>query len=83
MIQMPTSKMRNMNTDYIIYITTKKGRTWRYVKEKKGWVQTAPTGKVRQITAEQLLSHLLPPLAFDQPNLNIKIERRGRTNEKE
>jgi len=67
-----------MNTDYVICITTKRGRTWSYVKEDNGWTQTAPTGIVRRLSAEQLLSHLLPPLAADQPGLSVRVERRGR-----
>jgi hypothetical protein len=65
-----------MNIDYVIYVTTKNGKTWKYLKENKGWTQTAPTGKVRQLSAEQLLSHLLPPLAGDQPNLSVTVKRR-------
>jgi hypothetical protein len=64
-----------MNIDYVIYITTKNGKTWKYLKEKD-WTQTAPTGKVRPLTAEQLLSHLLPPLAGDQPNLSVTVKRK-------
>jgi hypothetical protein len=67
-----------MNTDYIIYITTKNGKTWKYLKENKDWTQTAPTGIVRQLSAEQLLSHLLPPLASDQPNLSVRVKRKIR-----
>jgi hypothetical protein len=58
-----------MNTDYVIYIATKHGRTTSYRKEKNGWSQTAATGIVRQLSGDQLLSHLLPPLAGDQPSL--------------
>jgi hypothetical protein len=65
-----------MNIDYVIYITTKNGKTWKYLKENRNWIQTAPTGKVRPLTAEQLLSHLLPPLAGDQPNLSVTVKRR-------
>ncbi len=68
-----------MNNDFIIYITTKSGRTWKYVKDDEGWKQTAPTGKVRRMTAEQLLSHLLPALAVKKPNLNVKIEKVNKT----
>ncbi|MGD0328975.1 MAG: hypothetical protein ABSB40_00845 [Nitrososphaeria archaeon] len=64
------------NADYVIYISTKHGRTWKYVKGVDSWTQTAPTGIVRCLSAEQLLSHLLPPLAGDQPNLSVKIERK-------
>ena len=62
------------NTDYIIRITTKRGRAWSYLKDDNGWTQTAPTGVVRRMTAEQLLSHLLPPLAKDQPHLDVIVE---------
>lgn len=63
------------NTDYAIHITTRRGRTWSYIKEDKDWTQTAPTGRVRRLSAEQLLSHLLPPLAGDQPGLSVGVER--------
>ena len=67
-----------MNADYEICIATKNGRTWRYLKEADGWKQMAPTGLVRPLSAEQLLSHLLPPLSGDQPNLSVRVERRVR-----
>ena len=65
-----------MNADYLIQIKTKSGRTWSYRKEKNGWSQTASTGIVRQCSADQLLSHLLPPLAGDQPHLSVRVERK-------
>jgi hypothetical protein len=46
-----------------VCITTRRGRTWTYRKDRSGWTQTGPTGRVRRLTAEQLLSHILPPLA--------------------
>ncbi len=67
-----------MNTDYVIRIRTKRGRTWSYRKEHNGWSQTASTGIVRECSADQLLSHLLPPLAGDQPGLSITVKRKGR-----
>jgi hypothetical protein len=66
------------NTDYLIHITTKHGRKWRYLKEGSDWTQTAPTGIVRRLSAEQLLSHLLPPLAADQPWLSVRVVRKNR-----
>jgi hypothetical protein len=36
------------NTDCVIYITTKRGLTWSYLKENNGWTQTGPTGIVCQ-----------------------------------
>jgi len=68
-----------MNTDYVILISTKSGRTWKYAKDDKGWAQTAPTGKVRMMTAEQLLSHLLPALALEKPSLTVKVEEKRKT----
>jgi hypothetical protein len=65
-----------MNTDYVIHIATKRGRTWSYRKEDNGWSQTASTGIVRQCSGDQLLSHLLPPLAGDQPGLSVTVERK-------
>src|SRR3984893_9029252 len=66
-----------MNTGYVIESKTKSGRTWSYRKEKNGWSQTASTGIVRQCSGDQLLSHLLPPLAGDQPSLSITVERKN------
>ena len=62
------------NSEYVIRVTTQRGRAWSYLKEKSDWTQTSPTGAVRRMTAEQLLSHLLPPLAKDQPHLNVTVE---------
>jgi hypothetical protein len=65
------------NADYVIRITTKHGRTWSYLNEDNGWTQTGPTGVVHPLSAEQLLSHILPPLAADQPGLSVRVERRS------
>lgn len=65
-----------MNADYVIRIVTKGGRTWKYLKEGDGWTQTAPTGIVRRLGAEQSVSHLLPPLSGGQSNLGVKMEHR-------
>ena len=63
------------NTDCVIYITTKRGRRWSYLKENNGWTQTGPTGIVRPLSAEQLLSHILPPLAAGNPDLlSVRVE---------
>jgi len=65
------------NTDYVIYITTSHGQTWSHVKEGDVWTRTGPNGRVYRMSAEQLLSHLLPPLAADQPGLSVRVERRS------
>jgi hypothetical protein len=67
-----------MNTYYVIHIKTKHGRITSYRKEKNGWSQTAPTGIVRQLSGDQLLSHLLPPLVGDQPGLRVSVGRKKR-----
>lgn len=52
------------NNECTIYISTKRGGyTQKYRKVKDKWTQTSPDGTVRTLTAEQLLSHILPPLA--------------------
>jgi hypothetical protein len=65
-----------MNSDYVIYVRTRRGRTWTYLKERDDWTQTASTGIVRRLSSDQLLSHLLPPLAGDQPSLTVTVERK-------
>lgn|GEM_PF-476640 len=51
------------NAACTVCIGTRRGRTWIYRRDKDGWPQTEPTGRLRRMTAEQFLSHLLPPLA--------------------
>lgn len=60
------------NTDYVIYMTTKRGRTWRYLRDKTGWKQMGPEGQLHRMTAEQLLNHLLPACAKIKP-LTLKV----------
>ncbi len=60
------------NTECTISMTTKHGYTQTYRKGNKGWTQTGPDGVVRRMTAEQLLSHLLPALAYGR--LRVKVE---------
>lgn len=69
------------NTDYVIRIATSRGRSWTYAKEADAWSQTTPAGVVRRMTAEQLLSHLLPPLAKDQPHLNVTVRPKAASHE--
>jgi hypothetical protein len=60
------------NTECTIYMTTKHGKTQSYHKGKDGWIQTSSKGIVRHLTAEQLLSHLLPALAFG--HVSVRVE---------
>ena len=57
------------NTECTVYTGTRHGRTWTYRRDRDRWTQTGPTGEVRRLTAEQLLSHILPPLADRSPAL--------------
>lgn len=67
------------NTDCIIYITTKRGYTQIYRKDNNYWTQTSPNGIVRRMTAEQLLSHLLPPLTTENKgHLIVTVKRINR-----
>ena len=59
------------NDECTIYIITKKGSTQSFRKDKDGWKQTSSKGIVRKCTAEQVLSHILPPLAFEHVKLKV------------
>ncbi len=61
------------NTECIIYITTKRGSTQTFRKVADGWEQTSSTGRVFPMTAEQVLSHILPPLAADNPKCQVRV----------
>jgi hypothetical protein len=65
------------NAECVIYISTIGGATQTYAREKDGWTQTSSRGIVRRLSAEQLLSHLLPPLLADyKGQTSIRVERR-------
>jgi hypothetical protein len=71
------------NAECVICITTKRGYAQIYGKDDKGWTQTGPNGIVRRMTAEQLLSHLLPPLAAkNKSGLAVRVEYRNKAKEK-
>jgi hypothetical protein len=66
------------NAECVIYISTTHGATQTYVREKDGWTQTSSRGVVRRLSAEQLLSHLLPPLLADyRGQASVRVERRA------
>jgi hypothetical protein len=55
-------------------------RVQKYRKEKEGWFQTSSNGTVRPCSAEQLLSHILPPLAgIDGQHATVKVEPDNKT----
>ena len=64
------------NDEYVIYITNKRGEILQtYQKGKEGRTQTVQNDTVRPLTAEQLLSHILPPLAGVSP-ARVRVEKR-------
>lgn len=65
--------MKLTNDSYLISIGTK-NFSETYFKDKKGWVKISAKGKKFQMTAEQLLNHLLPAVAGVKPGLTWKVE---------
>ena len=67
------------NSECVIYIINKKGdKVQTYRKDKDTWTQTTRKGTVRTCTAEQLLSHILPPLA-GVSSFKVVVERTTQT----
>ena len=64
------------NDECTIYMTTKRGTTQIYHKGKDGWTQTSSKGTVRPMTAEQLLSHILPVLAFGHVDIRVEPDKK-------
>lgn len=63
------------NSECTIYILFKGRCVNRFRKEKQGWFLTTSNGAVRPCSAEQLLSHLLPPLAgIKGPDVTVRVE---------
>lgn len=51
------------NSECTIYIMFRDKWLQKFRREKEGWFLTSSNGTARPCTAEQLLSHILPPLA--------------------
>jgi len=64
------------NDECTLYIITKNGAKQSFRKEKDGWIQKSSKGIVRKCTAEQVLSHILPPLAFGHVTLKVKPDNK-------
>jgi len=63
------------NDECIIRILNKAGKVLQtFQRDRDGWYQTSTKGTVRRCTAEQTLSHLLPPLAGASPAI-VEVER--------
>jgi hypothetical protein len=71
-----------MRNDECTICFTRKGKVLqRFRKDKEGWRETSSKGIVRECTAEQFISHLLPALAFGHACVRVvpdkKILRRA------
>jgi hypothetical protein len=65
------------NDECTIYFATKKGKVLQsFRKGKNGWAQTSSRGIVRPCTAEQVLSHLLPPLAIGHAKVRVEPDKK-------
>ena len=64
------------NESYTIFIGTK-NFTEKYYKGKKGWLKVSARGRKFQMTAEQVLNHLLPAISGVKPNLILKVEHKA------
>jgi hypothetical protein len=62
--------VKKTNDTYCI-IFKSKNITERYYRDKDGWLKISNKGLEYSATAEQVLNHLLPALAFKE---NLKID---------
>jgi len=62
------------NSECTIYIMSKHGWIQKYRKGKDGWIQTSSNGAERSLSAEQLLSHILPLLAGKKGHFTVRVE---------
>ena len=62
------------NHECTIYIMKGEKTMNKFRKEKDGWELTASNGRVFPCTCEQMVSHLLPALAFgEETGLVVKV----------
>jgi hypothetical protein len=68
------------NSECTIYIMSKDRWLQKFRKGKDGWTLTSSNGVVRSCSAEQLLSHILPPLAgIKGQHVTVKVEPDNKT----
>ena len=70
------------NSECTIYIMLKDRWLQKFRKEKDSWSLTSSNGVVRSCSAEQLLSHMLPPLAgIKGKHVTVKVEPDGKLSD--
>ena len=63
------------NSECTIYVMCKDNWLQKFRKEDDGWKEYSRNRAVRPCTAEQFISHILPPLAgIKGPNVTVKVE---------
>jgi len=63
------------NDECVVEFLSKDERVLQsFQRDRDGWFETSSRGIVRRCTAEQVLSHLLPPLAGVSKAI-VKVER--------
>ena len=68
------------NHECTIYITTNAGkRLQSFRKGKSGWVLTSGKGIEYPCTAEQFISHILPPVAFGNAKVVVDPDTKSQT----
>ncbi len=66
--------MRKTNDSYCVVFEGKRIAE-RYYRDTSGWVKVSSRGRVFRMTAEQVLNHVLPALAFgDRMGLKVTVE---------
>lgn len=65
------------NDECVLYVESNRGSRVRFFKDGKQWVQVSTRGREFPMTAEQVLSHVLPCLVPGaERRLKIWVERR-------
>ena len=66
--------MKKTNDSYCVVFHGKRV-TERYYRDEDGWIKVSAKGRSFRATAEQVLNHLLPALAFgEETGLSVKVE---------
>lgn len=66
--------MKKTNDSYCVVFRGKR-TVERYYRDAEGWLKVSTRGRRFRMTAEQVLNHLLPALAFgDQLGLHVVVE---------
>jgi hypothetical protein len=66
--------MKKTNDTYCVVFQGKR-ITERYYRDQAGWLKVSARGRVFRMTAEQVLNHLLPALAFGEClGLTVRVE---------